>query len=322
MDSAGKITASATQTAGYVAAGTKSATKQLTTKAATTITPGTSNQTAVAAGVYTTGAITVKGDSNLKAENIKYGVSIFGVTGSATTTAKPSFIYDGDYSVVDDGNGNWRIKFLTSGTFKPMANTVVDVFLVGGGGGGADRSTTKSGGGGGGRTATRTGITLVANTSYTITIGAGGAVTKQGGTTSAFNASVTGGDPGSGWKGGNGGSGGGGATDSGAGAAGGTNGGNGSSGSNGGGGSGQGTTTREFGESSGTQYSGGGGGGGSSNGGAGGDRGGGRGSYYKTAPIAGTVNTGGGGGGGSSGGGWSYVGASGGSGIVIIRNAR
>ena len=59
VSSEGFITASATQTAGYVAAGTKSATKQLTVQAAKTVTPTTSNQTAVASGVYTTGAITV-----------------------------------------------------------------------------------------------------------------------------------------------------------------------------------------------------------------------------------------------------------------------
>lgn len=82
VSSSGLITASATQTAGYVAAGTKSATKQLTTQAAKTITPTTSNQTAVASGRYTTGAITVKGDANLVAGNIKKGVSIFGVSGS------------------------------------------------------------------------------------------------------------------------------------------------------------------------------------------------------------------------------------------------
>ena len=52
-------------------AGTKSTTKQLTTKAATTITPGTSSKIAVAKNVYTTGAITVAGDANLTAENIK-----------------------------------------------------------------------------------------------------------------------------------------------------------------------------------------------------------------------------------------------------------
>lgn len=59
VSSAGVITASATQSAGYVASGTKSATKQLTTQAAKTITPSTSSQTAVASGRYTTGAVTV-----------------------------------------------------------------------------------------------------------------------------------------------------------------------------------------------------------------------------------------------------------------------
>lgn len=83
VSSAGLITASATQTAGYVAAGTKSATKQLTVQAAKTITPTTSDQTAVAKNRYTTGAVTVKGDANLKAANIVKGVSIFGVAGSA-----------------------------------------------------------------------------------------------------------------------------------------------------------------------------------------------------------------------------------------------
>jgi hypothetical protein len=59
VDSNGKITASATQSAGYVVAGTKSTTKQLTVQAAKTVTPSTSSQTAVASGVYTTGAVTV-----------------------------------------------------------------------------------------------------------------------------------------------------------------------------------------------------------------------------------------------------------------------
>lgn len=59
VSSAGLITANSTQSAGYVASGTKSATKQLTTQAAKTITPSTSSQTAVASGRYTTGAVTV-----------------------------------------------------------------------------------------------------------------------------------------------------------------------------------------------------------------------------------------------------------------------
>lgn len=59
INNSGLITATASQTAGYVAAGSKNGTKQLTTQGAKTITPSTSSQTAVASGVYTTGAITV-----------------------------------------------------------------------------------------------------------------------------------------------------------------------------------------------------------------------------------------------------------------------
>lgn len=84
VNASGLITATTTQTAGYVSAGTKSGTKQLTTQSAKTVTPTTAAQTAVESGVYTTGKITVAGDSNLVAGNIKNGVSIFGVTGTLT----------------------------------------------------------------------------------------------------------------------------------------------------------------------------------------------------------------------------------------------
>lgn len=80
--STGVVTASHTQAAGYVAAGTTTGTLNLTTQAAKTVTPTTSAQTAVVAGRYTTGAVTVAGDANLTAENIAEGVSIFGITGT------------------------------------------------------------------------------------------------------------------------------------------------------------------------------------------------------------------------------------------------
>lgn len=64
VSSSGLITATATQAAGYVAAGSKKATKQLTTKGATTITPTSSAQTAVSAGTYVTGDIVVAADSS------------------------------------------------------------------------------------------------------------------------------------------------------------------------------------------------------------------------------------------------------------------
>lgn len=82
VSSSGLITASATQSGGIVEGGSKSATQQLTTQGAKTVTPTTTNQTAVASGRYTTGDVVVSGDANLVPENIAEGVSIFGVTGT------------------------------------------------------------------------------------------------------------------------------------------------------------------------------------------------------------------------------------------------
>ena len=90
VDTTGLITAFATQSAGYVASGTKSATKQLMTQGAKVVKPSTSTQTAVASGSYTTGDVTVQGDSNLRASNIKDGISIFGVEGTYTGPGLPS----------------------------------------------------------------------------------------------------------------------------------------------------------------------------------------------------------------------------------------
>ena len=55
----------------------------ITTKESQEYTPSTSNQT-IEAGVYLNGIQTIKGDANLISENIKNGVSIFGVTGTYT----------------------------------------------------------------------------------------------------------------------------------------------------------------------------------------------------------------------------------------------
>lgn len=49
---------------------------------AKTITPGTTDKIAIESGSYTNGTITVLGDTDLKSENIKTGVNIFGIDGS------------------------------------------------------------------------------------------------------------------------------------------------------------------------------------------------------------------------------------------------
>lgn len=57
-------------------------TSQLSTQAAQTITPTTTNQT-IASGKYLTGAQTILGDANLVPESIVENITIFGVTGNA-----------------------------------------------------------------------------------------------------------------------------------------------------------------------------------------------------------------------------------------------
>ena len=93
----GKVTATVSKvqsvapqvTPGYVSAGTAGditvtgyTEQQLTTQAAQTITPTTTNQT-IASGKYLTGAQTILGDANLVPESIVENVTIFGVTGNA-----------------------------------------------------------------------------------------------------------------------------------------------------------------------------------------------------------------------------------------------
>lgn len=262
----------------------------------------------------------------------------------------PIYTYTGTSQFIQDSTYNWRIKFTTSGTlnfsYLGNASSGVDVFCVGGGGGSAWRTDDITTGAGGGRTTTTKGSTVKVNTNYSVVVGAGGSKPSgnnqkggDGGTSSitALNCSAAGGVGGNGTPDGRvsttsyfSGSGGGGA---------GWWGGSGTGGSDGSHGNGptnsyeygQGSTTREFGESGGTLYSGGGAGGVRRTADrdwsplAGGAGGGGQGGCITPVedtediiqPSSGAINTGGGAGGSA----WGK-GASGGSGIVVIRNHR
>lgn len=81
LEKSGRLRATAIYRKGFYNGGTSSTSYYLPTQAGTTITPGTETITAVPSGKYTLGAVEVAGDSDLKAENIAEGKTIFGVTG-------------------------------------------------------------------------------------------------------------------------------------------------------------------------------------------------------------------------------------------------
>lgn len=254
----------------------------------------------------------------------------------------PKYTYTGVSTVVDEGNKNFKIRFLTSGilNFSSLGGlkSGIDIFVVGGGAGGIapSSSTAWAGtpGGGGGYTNTVRGVSILPGTNYQVVVGDGGAVGANGGASqfSSF-ASASGG-----LSQGSGGSGGGHEANNRYAGKGGSDGSNGYDYGNAPGGGnlstakiGQHSTTREFGEPTGQLYSGGGGGGvGASNTeayrGYGGTGGGGNGAVGNTIrSTPGEINTGGGGGGGGSWDGnqkYGHPPSAGGSGIVIIRNTR
>lgn len=265
----------------------------------------------------------------------------------------PSFTYSGTYEIVNDSDqkitmstDNWKIRFLTGGTLKFTelngAANGIDIFAVGGGGGGGGgccnwgTSNQGGGGGGGGQISTKNKVTVdTRSQGYEIRIGAGGTSGNGwgvnggiGGQTSGFGCTAYGGTGGSGgtgsWdKGAAGGTGTGAGGTSGYYVHAGTNGGNGVR-----------DKTAAY-----TYYGAGGGGGGGSdygeskenlsltNAGYGGRTGGGNGGRDKRGSN-GQSNTGSGGGGGSANNGVGlnddsiFHGGTGGSGILIICNAR
>lgn len=85
-----------------------------------------------------------------------------------TPETLPVYTYTGEHLLIDDGDGHWRIKFLSSGILTWLSeNTKVDVFLVGGGG------ACRRAGGAGGYTKTEKDQTLQKNKQVRIEVGAG-----------------------------------------------------------------------------------------------------------------------------------------------------
>ena len=209
----------------------------------------------------------IKATKNTDESIVSYTINEFGVYRINIPYRKvPEFTYSGSYELVHDDDTSidttsdsdlqspWKIRFLTSGTlrFTNMYGSVngIDVFLVGAGGGGGGASSGAGSGGGGGYTATHRAVSVATNTDYLISIGNGGTLRTDGGSSSGFGYTANGGSHGSqgGVAGGAGGSGGGaGGSIGGAGGSDGSNGSNGGSSGTIAGGTGQGTTTREFG---------------------------------------------------------------------------
>ena len=98
-------------------AGTKTSTHQLAFQAAKTITPSATSQIAVSSGYYTGGNVTVAGDSNLVAGNIKSGVSIFGVSGSYEGSGGSTDVEDGFITRTLTSYINDRVTTIGSGAF-------------------------------------------------------------------------------------------------------------------------------------------------------------------------------------------------------------
>lgn len=128
----GNVTVTATQSAGYVASGSKTVTyESIPKKTAQTYVPGVANQS-VAAGQFLTGAQTILGDPNLIAANIASGVTLFsgtsgeivGTHGGSASTLNVSEEYDvSDY-------GSYGSNALTI-SYPSVSGEVVGIIVYG-----------------------------------------------------------------------------------------------------------------------------------------------------------------------------------------------
>ena len=105
----GTFTADATAAAAQILSGKTAYVKgakvtgTIPSKAAASYKPGTASQT-IAAGQYLSGAQTIQGDGNLKADNIRQGVSIFGVAGSLIPRNPAAYVAYGRVLALQPGS--------------------------------------------------------------------------------------------------------------------------------------------------------------------------------------------------------------------------
>jgi hypothetical protein len=90
--------------------------------------------------------------------------------------------------IISDNGGFRYHRFNSSGTFTPLQSLETEFLVVGGGGGGGNVSNSYYAGGGGGG-GFRTGTATIASTARTVTIGSGGSIGQQGGS-SSFEAAL------------------------------------------------------------------------------------------------------------------------------------
>lgn len=173
----------------------------------------------VGSGTANTGGSSKNGVTSSKSG--QDGIVIIRNNRTKQETVPITFTYTGNYEIVNDddtpytaGNKNWKIKLLTSGEFKFTSTKDftgnIDAFLVGGGASGGagwyDSVHTETGGSGGpGYNETYLGINLETGTTYNVVVGSGGTAPiefsedgKDGGSTSAFGKTVSGGTKGEG----------------------------------------------------------------------------------------------------------------------------
>lgn len=131
VNSNGQITATVTQPTGYVESATKSATAPLSTQAGYAITPNSTTQTAVAAGKYTTGAVTVNpipssyvqpsGTLDVTANGTYDVTSKASVSVNVSSGAETHRITDTGYAISPSKSGTvkvWGYGYKSSGTMS------------------------------------------------------------------------------------------------------------------------------------------------------------------------------------------------------------